>query len=650
MDSAINSRHLLQEHTVELPEQGGTLLAPNTHALPNGPARIARLAAHILKARQVSLDDSDPAQVLVPLAVIALEGDKQAAALFAESLQSMAVRGWGLENFGTCSGLNDAFCIRALCEIYGALLDRDLISHDEKTVIGAWLYDLALIRVDGRISQMPDFEPWHQLNQSVPASMVYEIAMWLDKCQPDCFDTACLWEWADQHCVGWDVTSRSPDDSWLYHYIWLWSAYRQAVLRKPHLLYSDNARVALQFYKHLSTPSGMELVFGESHPGDRLGPMVGLILGAVLLEDAEQLWVADQLLQKQEADGFTELLLLRGPELYRLWSLWPCHMQPKMPERQSCLLESPQPGKGWSLGGTPYNDIVKCGDKRFPGYGKNTCDNDVLYQVTDPSQYRMMPDKMVFCESGLPQSMFALLDLRAHGLHDHPDALNLVTLITDDIPWLVETAYLPRETQRTRWKHNVPLYRRGHVGPAGLLHWRSDTWREVAPGDACLTSHRSCIVADAWLRHDSFDYVKLDGDIFDVQRRIVFRPDASLIVVDRLTAMCDADVTLGQIWHTTASVTRCGPDVTLRKRNSNLHARFDQNIPMSWHLGHRIPPHRDATYFDNAISDMLWYAQTRVECGQEIIMGACFMTNDRGSGPLELKSAMRLEAYCEYAS
>jgi hypothetical protein len=566
---------------------------------------------------------------MAPLAVLAFEGDRDAERRFLDRFAALAEAGWGLRQSVCGSFLNDAFCLRCLVECYAAFVDSGRAGAEYQRRVAPWLFEQALIRSDGRVERLPGFQQWHQRNQNVPVSLVYEIAHLLDRTQPGRFDTRPLWAWADSQMVGWDLAWRNPDDSWLYHFIWTWSAYRHASLCRPELLHSENARKSFEFYKRLSVPGGRDLIFGESKPGDLLGPALSLALGARLFRDGEQLWIARELVEESLSRGLVENVVDRGPELFRLYTLWPDDLAPVEPVRHSSFLESPLAGRGWPFGeGVPYMKAVKAADSRYPFRGERTDSWDPLYQVRDPAAYAVdKPDKIVFCEGNSAGALFALADLRAHGLHDHPDALGVTTLIDRGVPWLVETSYEPRPFNIQRWLHNVPLVRPGLLAVDDLKTWQSDTWRGVEPGDAWFRRGADGVaIAAARLRHDGFDYVSLDGGFFDLERYFVFVPDTLLLVLDRFVTVKAGDCTVGQSWHTPAEAIRAGNGFLLRQAGQTMHLACAQSVPAEWREGAHEPTQSDPFYFrpGNPIRDLLVGTSRTVRPGEVLSMAACW--------------------------
>jgi len=565
---------------------------------------------------------------MAPLAVLALEGDDGARQRFIDTLRQMAAEGWGLDGPALKNRLGGSFCLSSVVEAYRDLIGAGLIDDDTQRCVAPWLHDFAMAAPDGRVARTPGFEQWHLRNQNVPARAVYDIAALLDATAPGRFDTAPLWAWADAQIVGWDLTWRDPDDSWLYQFIWIWSAYRHAALRRPDLLHSENARRSFDFYQQICPPGrGLDVVFGDSKPGDLLGPAVAFVLGARLFDDGQLLWTAERLLEETDRRGDVPNLTDRGPEFCRLYDLWPQHLTAAEPHRRSLLIASPLAGRGWTLDSTPYNDSVKRSDPRFPFHGQNTNSWDALYQVQDPAAYAVAkPDKLVFCDGNRPEAMFALADLRSHGLHDHPDALGLVTLLCDGQPWLVESSYLPREFNRQRWLHNVPLARPARLGPQDLRCWRADVWREVECGDVTFDDRDGRIVAAARLRHDGFDYVDFDGGGFDYERTFVYLPDAMLVVLDRIVAAVNTPATIGQIWHTPAAAELRDNTIALSQSGRRLAIRCAQSAPCQWALTQHDATQHDPFYFrpGNPIRDLLCWASLDLSAGQTVAMAACF--------------------------
>jgi len=580
----------------------------------------------------------DSSRYLVPKCVLAIEGDEAAKVEFLESMLRMADAKYGVDTPGGKNRLDDSFNLRSVVEAYHGLIDRALVATHAREGIAVWLYDFALAAADGRVMRQPGFEQWHLRNQNVPATCVYNIAHLLDQTQRGRFDTTPLWEWADAQIVGWDLTWRDPDDSWLYQYIWTWSAYLHARYRRLDLLQSDHARRCCDFYTRLQpTGLGCDVVFGDSKPGDLLGPMVSLLLGAKLHHDGVLLHAALRMLDEVERRGTDVNVIDRAPELYRLYTLWPDDVNPTPPPpRVSELILSPLAGRGWSFDEATYDVDIKRMDKRFPFFGQNTCCWDAMYQVQDPAAYEQQkPDKLIFAQGNEPSGTFALADLRCHGLHDHADTLGVITLIDQAVPWLVESTYLPRDEMRLRWYHNVPLFRPGKHSIGALKHWRSDTWREVESGDVWLRDFGDHVVAAALQRHDSYDFVPFTENMFDVLRVWVYRPDDGLIVVDQLVASEVFDATVGQIWHTTAAVRRNGDLIDLSSRGKTFSATFAHSIPITWSIEDREPGQDDPFYFPpgSPVRDLLRGGTARTSRGSVIAFAASFA---RDQTPIDL--------------
>lgn len=621
-----------------------TSQAPLTPACLKGDAndigvRLVRLAHQSLsyqqQAEQLDAPRRDRSRHLPSLAVLSLEGDAQALAYFLGDLQGLARERRAIDRPIVRNQLDDSFCLRSVVPAYHALVDAGLVQANVHKQLAAWLYDVALYAVDESTRSRVGFEQWHLRNQNVPATMIYLIAHLLDQTLPAQFDTKPLWAWSDAQIAGWDLTWRDPDDSWLYQFIWTWSAFIHARLRRPDLLHSENARRSVDFFCDLALPGGGQgMIFGDAEPGDLLGATVSLMLGARLFRDGRYLRMALRYLDEVERRGMHQNLADRGPEMFNLYHWWPRDLEPVSHlERTSVLMQSPLPGRGWSFGSPDYADRIKTTDRRFPFYGQNTNNWDAMYQVQDPQAYaQQKPDKMVFVESDQPGSLFSVMDLRAHGLHDHADALNIVTLTADDRAWLVETAYTPREKNSLRWMHNVPLILSGRHSTKMLRSWRTDTWREVNPGDCTMQVHQGVVHAQAWLRHDSFDYVDFASDQFDVQRSVIFRPDESLLVVDRLVALRDGEATVGQVWHSPATMQVDQGRVVLEQSGKRLYMDTVQSHAGQFEITQREPldgvvnGKSDPFYFraDRPTQVLLWHWQGHMQTGQELVMAARF--------------------------
>lgn len=570
----------------------------------------------------------DYSRSITPLSVLALEGDGDALQQVIDKLKRMAASNYGADAPGCQNRLNDSFTLRSIVEAYHGLVDAGLVDADVQDVVAPWLYDFALAAADGRVQRFDEFQQWHLRNQNVPATCIYNIAHLLDRTQVGRFDTAPIWQWADRQIVGWNLTWRDPDDSWLYQFIWTWSAYLHARHRDRALLRSDNARLCCAFYPRLQPPGmGCDVVFGDSKPGDILGPMVAVLLGAKLHRDGELLHAALAMLEETEQRGVCINIVDRGPEMYRLYTLWPDDdVQPVTPPaRESELIASPLPGRGWSFDEGTYAVDIKRTDRRFPFFGENTCCWDAMYQVQNAESYaQLKPDKLIF--AGEDDEPFVLCDLRCHGLHDHADALGIVTLVDRGVPWLVESTYMPRDEMRLRWYHNVPLYRPGVHDLAALKHWRADTWREVEPDDVWLREEQRFSLAAAIQRHDGYDFVPFTEGMFDVVRVWLRHRRGLLVVVDQLIAARDGDVTAGQIWHTTASVARDGDAIELANRGETYHATFAQSMDVDWFIEPREAGQHDPFYFppEQPVHDLLRGATRKMRQGDVLAFAACF--------------------------
>ncbi len=573
----------------------------------------------------------DVAAVLSPAAVLALEGDADALRLFSTTLERLATKRWGLEHFGTRSGLNDAFALRSVVEAYEGLLIAGLIGPDHLDIVAPWLYAHARMRGDGSIANLPGFQPWHQRNQNVPASLVYLVAGLLERhTAPGRFATSPLRAWADSQMVGWDLTWRTPDDSWLYQYIWILSAYYHAKESRPELLHSGNARRSFDFYKTLSLPGGRPFIFGDSSPQEGLGPCVACALGASIFRDGELLSIAADLLNRVIDEGMHPYLLHRAPEMYRLYAHWPRDLEARQQERrESILMTSPLPGRGWSTGGTPYNEIIKSGDSAFPNAGLNFSSCDEIYQLRDPAKYHdERPDKLLLSRSHDPEGMIALVDFRAQGIHDHPDALGVTTLLDQGIAWLVETVYEPRGYNRLRWLHNTPLSV-PHFGDASALKdHKADTWKEPELSDIAQFRFGDVDVVASRIRRDSFDYVAFDEGRFETERYFVFLPDHVFAVIDRITIAPSGGATVGQAWHLPADLVSTGlRSWQLEKGGKQLSLAFASSSPAQVDLSRRCPPEvpSDPFYFNHPVSDLLhWASFPEVTAPRQVSFAACF--------------------------
>lgn len=602
-------------------------------------ARLVRLAKTSLAYQRQHEILGDPhrdvSRHLPAMAVLAMEGCDESLVGFTDRLLSLARGRRGIEQPIIRNLLDDSFCLRSVVAAYHQLVIAGRIDKSTQEIIAAWLYELTLQMADGRALRRQGFEQWHLRNQNVPATMVYLVAHLLDQTQARQYDTQPLWTWADAQIVGWDLTWRDPDDSWLYQFIWIWSAFIHARLRRPELLTSANARRSFDFYRHLSLPgSGQGLIFGDSNPGDLLGAAVALMLGARLFDDSQYLCLALRYLDETERRGLHQNLGDRGPEMFNLYHWWPRELVPafRVP-RQSLLIQSPLPGRGWSLGCPAYTKRIKTTDVRFPFHGLNDNNWDAMYQVQDPQAYAQdKPDKIILADKDQEGDLFALMDLRAHGLHDHADALNLVTLTAQGRAWLVETTYEPRDASGLRWMHNVPLVLEGLHEPQVLRSWKADTWREVNPGDCGLATHQGQTRATAWLRHDSFDYVDFASRQFDIQRSLLFTPGLSVVVVDRLVALQDGEATIGQIWHSPATLQMAGSSGVMSQGHDRFHMDSAQSHAGQWQHTHRpaldgvSTARSDPFYFqqDRPTQVLLWHWRGHVKAGEEVVMAVRF--------------------------
>jgi|GEM_PF-3320120 len=583
----------------------------------------------------------DCSRWLSPLAVLALREEADTLEQFTGEMMDMAATNWGVDDNGIRNRLDDSFAMRSVVEAYHGLIDAGLIDVETQRKLADWLYEFGLAAADGRVAARPNFEHWHLRNQNVPATCVYNVAHLLDETIPGRYDTKPLWKWGDEQIVGWNLTWRDPDDSYLYQFIWNWSAYLHARYRRPDLLESENARKCMAFYKHLDMHGlGVDLVFGDSKPGDLLGPAVSLVLGAVMFDDGESLYLAERKIELIEQQTDPENLADRGPEMYRLYTLWPDHIEPIAPPRESRLICSPLAGRGWTMMDSPYASQVKQNDPRYPHYGKSQTCCDEIYQVQAPAAYAVdQPDKIVFCEGDRPADdvMFALVDLRSQGLHDHADALGVTTLIDQGLPWLVESSYMPRGYTNQRWQHNVPLWLPGEHDAQTLQSWKSDTWLGVVPQDVLFQRQPDLILASAWLRHDGYDFVDFPGQSLDVQRVCIFLPDEAFVVIDQFIAMKDSAVTLGHVWHTTADAIIDSHDRIwgLSRDGKQFHATFTQSFDAGCEMSDRLPTQTDAFHYppDGMITDLLWSKVLNMRKGQVATMAAAF---SRHPMPVEL--------------
>jgi len=570
----------------------------------------------------------DPSCVMAPLWVVAREGNGHARSEFISRLQSMASRRWGVDESGTGQFLNDAFAMRSMVECIDDALVQGVLSGADDAGMFQWLYDFAAMRVDGSMARHPKFMPWHLRNQNVPATTVYSIADLLDRHCPDRFETGALWDWADDQLVGWDLTWRSPDDAWLYLFIWAWSAYIHARLRRPDLLSSENARRSTSFYRDLAPPGGVELIFGDTKPGDLLGPAVALMLGARLFEDGELLWNASQLIERTLHRGKVQNIIDRGPELFRLYQLCPADLQPIAPvHRRSIYVTSPLADRGWAIGGAPYNERIKATHDAFPERGRSRQNYDAVYQMRQPERYRAQkPDKVVFAREPGANAMFAALDLRCHGLHDHADAAGIITLIDRGVPWLIESTYQPKEHSFMRWCHNVPLVLVGAHGPERLQSIASDTWPDIDSEDVCFSDDGDLVRLDVTIRHDAFDYVDFRQQVIDVTRTVLFLPEQCMAVIDQFSATCATTATLAQIWHTTATPSSTSVGLTLTRDDKQLAMATFATEDVTLHRTQRTPTQHDPFYFpeDAAIHDLMWWQTSDMAQGDVQVMGACF--------------------------
>lgn len=634
---------------------------------------IVRLARRSLEISQhgrlnepANFTASDVSRFMSPMAVMALQGDDSFRQLFSDKLLAMATTHWGIDAPGVPGNrLTDAFCMRSVTEAFKLLLAKDLIEHERIEPICRWLFDLASFRIDGRLESQPDFHAWQNRNQNVPATFIYEVAQLIEQSSwANTLDYQSLYRWADAQMTGWDLTWRSPDDAWLYQYIWAWSAYRHACIRRPDLLNSDNAIQSGRFYKTLYCPDNEPIVFGESNPTDYIAPVMGLLTGAVVGNDGQMVWLAQRMLERLDALGECEGLLSRGPEFHRLYTLVDqCPIAVPFERANSQYMTSPIAGRGWSIGSTTYNDSLKTNDTRFPALGKNLYDYDELYQIQDPSQYQTKPDKIVFRKCISPGSFFALIDLRAQGLHDHPDVPGVSLLTRDGLPWLLESTYMPREANRLRWLHNVPLYRTGHVDVKDLMSPQSDTWREpaldqvyfktsaqhdepahdkIASGQRTPAKDLQADVARVIIPHDAFDYVTFDGHAFTLDRTFIyFHATDALLIIDRLISAIQGPATIAQAWHTPASVkleahgfeltqpavanTKTAAHNSISNKHTHtLPVATASSLPLEDHQHQHMPTERGAFHYKSAINDLLLHAHVQSVPGQVFCMAAGF--------------------------
>ncbi|MHC4872651.1 MAG: hypothetical protein ACYTFY_12485 [Planctomycetota bacterium] len=572
-----------------------------------------------------------PDQVMMPHVVLAFEGNKESLAFFTKWMLFLAEEGWGVSAYHK-PGLDTSFRLRNIMVGYIDLCDAGMISVEDQKKIDLWLFEYARIKTDGTIEKMEGFEQWHQKNQHVPTSVVYLIAARLKESPiREQVDIDCLLKWANDRMVGWNITWRCPDDSWLYGYIWILSTYYYASNHAPELLESENAAKSFDWYKKLSNPNGIPIVFGESQPNDFWGPMIAYLICAKVKQDGESLWIAEQMFRnglKQTADEFA---FFRASEVYLYYKFWQYDLEPVKPSATSCYIKSPLPGKGWTFGSTVYNASVKLNDTRFPRFGVDLCDEDDLYLERDPEKYKEeKPDKIVFAQGYEKESLFALVDLRAQGTHDHPDALGIATLINDGVPWLVESVYMPREDNKKRYLHNVPLFQRGFLPPEALLDFRSDTWQEPGSDEVTFEKTDNYAWAVAGIKSDSYDYINFNNNLFDVERFYFFVPDKLFLVADRLISVTDEAKTFGQIWHTTADIS-CNSDVgaihespstdkiLLSRNNKNFNITFAGSNNFEFYQTSHTATEVDPNYYTAPVKDLMWYGYNNKKGKTELL-------------------------------
>jgi hypothetical protein len=331
---------------------------------------------------------------------------------------------------------------------------------------------------------------------------------------------------------------------------------------------------------------------------------------------------------------------LQSSPLHRLYVHWPQDVTPEPPDPSGGLIRSPLPGRGWCLIGTPYDEVVKMMNPEFPGDPVHLYNYDEMYQERRAEMHaRIRPDKLVFRSSWGAASLYAAADLRSQALHDHPDALGLITLLWRGRPWVVETGYSPASENRLRWKHNVPVFRRGLGDASYLKTWRTDIWREVEPGDASFVTKGDTQCARARLHPEAFDYVHFGGSDFATDRSFVFVPESMLIVMDVLTAQDDGEWTIGVFWHLRGRPRQVANGLLMTQGEDRLGVTLASSADAYLELSERQPESPDDFYFDTPIQDLAYYAAGPVRSGESLVFAAAFAAE----GPVPVRTTLERE-------
>ncbi len=565
--------------------------------------------------------EGTPTDLLSPLAVLALTGDAGSAKRFERILLQMADDRWGIDGVGFYDFNCDAFVVKNIAECYRSLRSKGLIPSGACSRIERWLHRFASIRATGEIRHLEAFSSWNLRNQENTTGCLAEVASIIDEGPlAGKLPTEEIWTWVKRELVGWGLTWRDADDAWIYPSLWLWNAYTCARTLQPELLRSDNARRSFEWYLQLQPPGGAPLIFGETHCPEPTRVAAALFLGANLFQDGRMAFVARQLLNwGLEHDA------VESSQLHRLYVHWPEHVEPEPPDPVVGMVQSPLPGRGWCLIGTPYGEVVKMMNPEFPGDPVHLFNYDEMYQERRPEMHaRMRPDKFVFRSSWDADSLYAAVDLRSQALHDHPDALSLITLLWRRRPWVVETGYNPASKNRVRWKHNVPVFRRGLGDASYLKTWRTDTWREAEPADASFVTRGDIQCARARLRPEAFDYVRFGGSDFGVDRSFIFAPERMLVVVDVLTAQHDGEWTVGVLWHLRGQPEQVENGLVMTQGGDRFGVALASSADARLDLSERQPESPDNFYFDTPIRDLAYYTAGPFRAGEHHVFAAVF--------------------------
>ncbi|MDF1513850.1 MAG: hypothetical protein P1S60_08585 [Anaerolineae bacterium] len=186
---------------------------------------------------------------------------------------------------------------------------------------------------------------------------------------------------------GWDARFRNTDDVYAYQMEWLENAGHQAMIDRQ--IDAENAELSYQWLLYQALPDGAPLVYNYPFA---LSPASTAYAGAYLLENAELLWWAGQLLDynNQHSEYFPQPMA--GIQ-------HPLDMVAQSPTVGSCLLY---------------------GDSGLPNQDDG-----------------IAPDKIIFRDGWASDSRYLLLNLRFSGWHRYK-ATNAVMLLYQQGPLIVE--------------------------------------------------------------------------------------------------------------------------------------------------------------------------------------------------------------------